>query len=406
MKNLVLIALTLFCFGCQKNSNEVDKQLLFSLEESFKQADELADSGGTESVGIEFLPDLLYQEDTLAIKILNQFIDLYVEESDTSSPTKAFWSGRMEAANSFFTVYKADSIYSAAFQTDSIQYEIDYMGDGYQIKKVDRSAYVEEDEPTFEGSQLDSLINLKKSNLDEDFEDDDVENDSGEFIDVLVCYTKKAKEGAGGTTSQIKAQIGRAIVRANETYAISAVNHRLSLVGTLEVSYTESGNAKKDVEWAQSNATVKAERNKVKADVVMLIVESSSAGGRAYAIMDRVSSSFAPYAYAMSLRRQMSSEWTLAHEIGHLMGCRHTCSSSPKLTPFKHSHGYLESGEWRTVMAKSTDEDRIGKWSNPNLKHNNKPTGTSTGTCTANNASTLNKTAFTVANFRKSGVPN
>ncbi|MCP5047648.1 MAG: hypothetical protein GY940_10785, partial [bacterium] len=67
----------------------------------------------------------------------------------------------------------------------------------------------------------------------------DMAADDGSTIDLLVVYTDGARSNAGGTSS-IEAEIDLAISETNQGYLNSGVNHRVNLVHTAEVNYTES----------------------------------------------------------------------------------------------------------------------------------------------------------------------
>jgi hypothetical protein len=65
---------------------------------------------------------------------------------------------------------------------------------------------------------------------------------------------------------------------------------------------------------------------------------------------------------------------TFAHEIGHLIGCRHDEGSDPSNTPYAYGHGYTvnnpTSGSWRTIMGtygSCNGCPRNPYWSNPNV---------------------------------------
>ncbi len=89
------------------------------------------------------------------------------------------------------------------------------------------------------------------------------------------------------------------------------------------------------------------------------------------------------------------SNYTFAHEIGHLIGCRHDYNADPNGT---YNHGYVySSGGWRTVMALPyTGITRIPYWSSPNNIYG----GVSMGTVSLeDNARKWNERASTVAGF-------
>ena len=347
---------------------------------------------------IDFKTSMLGKRDTFPALVFNKKIQIVIDEQNELSGNEKYWTGNLTEVNSLFALYQVDNVYSGAFFIDNTQYEIKNIAGQYLLLEIQQSDFIDEEEP------------LKI--IDDNNEDDDPSSfkDSNEFIDVLVCYSKKARNGAG-STSKIKSEIGLAILETNQAYANSNVNHRVRLTGTYELDYNESGISSIDVDWIRNNTTVQKYRNQVKADVVIFIVESLSSCGRVYAIQENISKSFSPNAYGVVKRNCATGYYSFGHELGHLMGCRHNCEKDKKNTPFNHSHGYSYCGNgpnWRTIMSyRECGNKRIPFWSNPNKLYKGKPMGSSSGSCKSNNASTLNKTSLTVANFKiKNGGPN
>ena len=73
--------------------------------------------------------------------------------------------------------------------------------------------------------------------------DNQVTADSGALIDVMVVYTGTARSAQGGTAN-MENLISLAIAETNTGYLNSGINHRMRLVHTEEVSYSES-----DFDW-------------------------------------------------------------------------------------------------------------------------------------------------------------
>jgi hypothetical protein len=146
--------------------------------------------------------------------------------------------------------------------------------------------------------------------------------------------------------------------------------------------------------------------------------------GIAY-FMDSVSPAFDDWAFAVVELDCAATYYTFGHELGHNMSARHDWYMDAAQTPYTYSHGYANpAGSWRTMMAYNdgcaavgTNCTRIPNWSNPAVSYAGQPTGVPEGTstscttgapypyCDADNAKTLNKTAYTVANFRQSLSP-
>ena len=243
-------------------------------------------------------------------------------------------------------------------------------------------------------------------------------------IDVLVLFTNAVRKKVAGS---IPGLIEYWIDQTNETFVNSGITTRLRLAGAEEIEYNEadSKDLGKDLKnlkspgGALSNAHEARER--VGADLVALIVEygpqvTKDIGCGKGFVMEKESEAFASSAYAVVDRTCADRDFSLAHELGHLMGARHDWDDDAAKKPFLFSHGFVHAPEgersgpaFRTIMAKDTicvhrgrRCDRVSFWSNPNKKLPG--TGIRLGVAgdeqPSNNAKTLNETADTVANFR------
>ncbi len=256
--------------------------------------------------------------------------------------------------------------------------------------------------------------------------------DDGSEIDVFVAYTAATRAAAGGTAN-IENTISLAIASTNQSYINSGVNQRLTLAGTAEVVYTESGDIELDLMRLQADSDghmdgVHASRDATYADEVILLVENGgSFCGIAY-LMTSVSNSFAPLAFGVVARTCAVGNYSFAHELGHNMGARHDWFVDGAVnSPYSFNKGYVNTvGRWRTIMAYNNlcsaqgfNCTRLQYWANPNVVYSAAIMGVSPGTstnctagntgnpaCDADNRLTLNNTAYTVANFRdKPGTP-
>ena len=184
-------------------------------------------------------------------------------------------------------------------------------------------------------------------------------------IDVAVFYTPAARDDEGGTT-EIEDEIDSMVAGTNTAYRDSGVNQRINLVAVAEVAYTEV-DGRPDLIRLRFRSDghmdeVHAIRDRVGADIVMLILRSSIGWA---SLMTTVGREFASSAFGVS----GTSTGTFAHELGHIMGLHHdryeACNNgSCPATAFPYAYGYVnqrafdqdapESARWSTIMAYPT----------------------------------------------------
>jgi hypothetical protein len=232
--------------------------------------------------------------------------------------------------------------------------------------------------------------------------------DDGKPIDVLVLYTPAARAQAGSKTA-IEGQIAAAIGAANSAYGNSGIGARLNLLLQMEADYTSSdfgtdlwrlaSPADGFLDWAHQL------RDTAGADMVALIRNDGEYCGIAYLMYSNGPESegipFSVTAYSCL------SNQTLAHELGHNMGCCHAVGDGGGCTGggiWPWSVGWRFNGasgtQFRTVMAYAPGA-RIDHFSNPAVKYDNRATGVAIGQSNqADNAATINATAPTITNFR------
>ena len=164
-------------------------------------------------------------------------------------------------------------------------------------------------------------------------------------IDIMVVYTGKAKNGAGGRDG-ILSQIIQSVNITNESYARSNIRYSIELVHTAEIDYEESENPETDRNRLRDTSDnfmdeVHKWRNDFSADIVLLIVENmAGATGIAYIHWKRRSAGFESYAFGVIKREASFSNLSFPHELGHIMGARHECRDDRNSTPASLNHGY------------------------------------------------------------------
>ena len=355
------------------------------------------------------------------------FYRAYAEKIETNERGNVLWSGRIEGEplGHVTLVYDPDE--------DMITANVSLPGEFYQIRHAGNGLHAvqQADHSRFNPCETENGPNRRRGNADnpdsaadrngeeeghhghENLSEtpDSTMADDGSTVDVLVVYTNGARSAAGGTSS-IESEIDLAITETNNGYSNSDVNHRVNLVHTAEVTYSETSNAT-DVNRLQATNdgymdNVHTLRDTHKADIVILLTTTGS--GRVYEIMSPVSSSFENKAFGVVNRTYSTGNYTFGHEIGHLMSARHDWYvDNTNNSPYTYNHGLVNAPDrWRTVMAYGSECSpsctRILYWSNPNKTYGGDPMGVAEGQSNAaDNHKTLNNTAYTVANFRLSG---
>ena len=213
-------------------------------------------------------------------------------------------------------------------------------------------------------------------------------------IDILVAYTPAVAYSSGDIDNLVADCEGTTIDICGYSGAAASVN----VVHSVEVSYSESGLLETDLSRLHDNGdgymdNVHTIRQRYKADVVVLLVNSGDAGGLAYAIP----ASYAAQAFAVVVADQAADYYSFAHEVGHLIGGRHEITYDNSMIPYTYCHGFLKKGAWKTVMAVDPyTPTRLANWSNPYITHD----GVAMGSVdTAYVASVWNQRAPTIAGF-------
>jgi hypothetical protein len=135
-------------------------------------------------------------------------------------------------------------------------------------------------------------------------------------------------------------------------------------------------------------------RDRHKADVAILIVDDPKGCGlatRVYADADE--------AFAVVHHDCAALTYSLAHEIGHIIGARHEPNIDKSTTPFPYGHGYVNGTKWRDIMSYRESCGgcaRVPVWSSPKVLIRGEPAGTPE----QDNARVIAEQAARVAAFR------
>jgi hypothetical protein len=225
----------------------------------------------------------------------------------------------------------------------------------------------------------------------------------GSEVDLLVVYCAGVEKRYGGVAG-IKSAAQLAVQQANTAYSRSGVNMTLNLVHVAPVNYQSAGNLGGDLhnitfKHKVLRAHVSDLRKKYRADLVTL-VSSKDGGGVGWLLTNLKGSRRTGYNVlgAGALRG-----YTLAHEVGHNLGCQHARGDSGiSRGLFSHGHGHRftaskdqgRARQYRTIMAYAPGR-RIGHFSNPTRRY----LGQLTGADKANNAAVLNRTVGIISAY-------
>jgi hypothetical protein len=94
-----------------------------------------------------------------------------------------------------------------------------------------------------------------------------------------------------------------------------------------------------------------------------------------------------------------ATTYSLAHEIGHIIGARHDLKFDQTMTPFAYGHGYVNGSKWRDIMSykqSCNNCPRLPIWSSPMVRVKGEPAGSPE----LDNARVIAEQASRVAAFR------
>jgi hypothetical protein len=245
--------------------------------------------------------------------------------------------------------------------------------------------------PALKKKQQPVPTSSKKDMQDTGAQPDDI------VIDVIVAYTKKAASNYADVRREL---IDLAIEEANQSFRQSSLGHvKLRLVHAYETDYVEEG-AHFDHVWRFADKgdgymeEIHGLRDKHRADVAVLVVDDANGCGLATRVF-----ADADEAFAVVHHECAASTYTVAHEIGHIIGARHDLSLDKVMTPFPYGHGYVSGTKWRDIMSYKESCGgcpRVPVWSSPKVLIKGEPAGTPD----LDNARVIAEQAARVAAFR------
>jgi len=216
-------------------------------------------------------------------------------------------------------------------------------------------------------------------------------------IDVIVAYTRKAASNYSDVKREL---VDLSIEEANESFRQSGIGQvKLRLVHAYQTDYVEEG-AHFDHVWRFADKgdgymdEIHPLRDKYRADVAVLIVDDPHGCGLATRVFAEADEAFAVVHHDCA-----AMTYSVAHEIGHLIGARHEPAIDKMTTPFPYGHGFVNGSKWRDIMSYRESCGgcpRLPVWSSPVLRVRGEPAGTPE----QDNARVIAEQAARVAAFR------
>jgi Metallo-peptidase family M12 len=216
-------------------------------------------------------------------------------------------------------------------------------------------------------------------------------------IDIMVLYTAKVAAMYMDINADL---VALSIEQANESFANSGLgNIKLRLAHSQQIDCDEWGGEHfnhlyRMVDGVGPFSGVRALRNEKRADVVALIVDDPSGCGLSTRVHADAEEAFVVVHHACA-----ALTYSLAHEVGHIIGARHDVALDKNVTPFPYGHGYVNGTKWRDIMsykASCNGCPRVPIWSNPTIKYK----GDQAGTPELDNARVILEQAERVSKFR------
>jgi hypothetical protein len=402
-----LIACSTYLYG-QDNILISSKQVSNSAEKTNEILRRNATYTSVDFVDINL--DKILEYEDFSLQLGERIIPIRKERIDVRGINSyVFVGSNNEGCRVLFSVL--DNDIQGVIETDEEVFTIKTIGDQqYALMTLDYSQLREACDDLHEEIDRSSSDDANRLNHDSDIESDDDITPSPILraaaaydckIRVLVLYTPNAQPSP--SINNIKNTILTAVAYANQSFINSQINYQIELVYAGQTNYTGSGDI--DIDLLRFRNTgdgymdeVHTLRNKYSADVCVLLnyIYLGYCGVAAYI------GATAANAFCVVNSDCDVSNYSFAHEIGHLLGCRHDLSNDSNTTPFVYGHGYVNpSKTWRTIMAYGNTCNscpRLQYWSNPNVFYNGTPMGT---VATHNNARVWNERSNTVMAFRQ-----
>ncbi len=225
----------------------------------------------------------------------------------------------------------------------------------------------------------------------------------GPRVSIMVLWTPDVTSASPGINQEINLAMEGLRSAFNRTWFTAFP----ILVHSGEITYTETNNLSTDVDWLSDDSTVQSLRDTHSADLVVLLTESGSSCGAAWA-PNPVTSGTASRGFS-AVRRSCIPNLSFPHEIGHNLGMFHDRHVESGPHPTNYNYGYVnQDGRIRSIMAYNRQCDdagltcrRVLAFSDPFTRHKGGTLGTAIGQPKpAHNGETFCRHAGIVSRYR------